>query len=53
MRAFKRFIIYMIAFIATAVIGMESGVEAGMPKAAIFGLGLWAGFIGSILIEDL
>lgn len=49
MRAFKRFIIYMIAFIATAVIGMESG----MPKAAIFVLGLWAGFIGSILIEDL
>ncbi|HGN3509012.1 hypothetical protein [Providencia stuartii] len=49
MRAFKRFIIYAIAFMATAVIGVESG----MPKAAIFGLGMWAGFIGSILIEDL
>lgn len=49
MRAIKRFIIYAIAFMATAVIGVESG----MPKAAIFGLGMWAGFIGSILIEDL
>ncbi|CAK6608558.1 TPA: hypothetical protein ACUL2E_000627 [Providencia stuartii] len=49
MRAFKRFIIYAIAFMLTAVIAVESG----MPKAAIFALGIWAGFIGSILIEEL
>lgn len=47
MRTFKRLIIYSIGFMATLVIGVESG----MPKAAIFGLGMWAGFIGSLLIE--
>lgn len=45
----KRFIIYTMAFMLTAVIAVESG----MSKAAIFALGIWAGFIGSILIEDL
>ncbi len=45
----KRFTIYTMAFMLTTVIAVESG----MPKAAIFALGMWAGFIRGILNEEL
>ncbi|MEY1032591.1 hypothetical protein [Providencia stuartii] len=48
MGKFRLFFIYLIAFVCTVVIGMETG----MPKPAVYALDLWTGFIASLLIEE-
>lgn len=49
MNKFAIFLIYLIAFVCTVVIGMATG----MPKQAVYALGLWSGFMASLLIEEL
>ncbi|MDE8747115.1 hypothetical protein [Providencia stuartii] len=48
MSKFGLFFIYLIAFVCTVVIG----IATGMPKPAVYALGLWTGFIASLLIEE-